>query len=379
MARTITDDEIKKQEKAAKWLFWVLLALLVVSIFLVMMFQFGWFGITPAKGVLYPPAASETASESGTGNTTGTGQGGVSPASVGSTYLVWLFASWAGITIYLLSTAASRYRKIPVDPDTDFIRYVFWYIMNFVRAPLLALIILWLLTNININLGSEGTPGAVAEFSNLPPIVLIGIAFILGMYARVSQKQLDIITKAIFPKAWVMAEESFEVVGPDTLLLKDQYTFRTDPASDVTWTASPGEIDPETGVYKAPESESDVDKLVIVRASLRGDPSKTNHKAVTLKLIQINGPAKIEAPSAMLTIDTKLTETFTEDVLKHVNWESSQGSFDPTTGVSTTFTVTSPADIKVKPVETAKIKAKLTYKGQTYTAEKSFSVKPASQ
>ena len=375
MARIITADECKKQETVAKWLFWVLLSLLIVCIFLVMMFQFGWFGITAAKGVLFPPAATDAATGSGAGNA----EEGVTAASVGSTYLVWLFASWAGISVYLLSTAAGRFRKIPDDPDTDFIRYVFWYIINFVKAPLLAMVILWILTNININLGAEGSPGAVADFAKLPPIILIGIAFILGLYARVSQKQLDIITMAIFPKAWVMAEESFEVVGPNTLLLKDQYTFRTDPASDVTWTASPGEIDPDTGVYKAPDSESDADKLVIVRASLRGDPSKTNHKAVTLKLIQINGPAKIEMPSAMLTIDTKLTGTFTENVLKDVHWESSEGTFNPVTGASTTFTVNQPKDKTVKPIEMAKVKAKLTYKDQTYTAEKSIGVKLAAQ
>jgi hypothetical protein len=375
MARIITAEECKKQETAAKWLFWVLLVLLLGFIFLVMMFQFGWFGITAAKGVLFPPAVTDAAAGSGAGNA----EEGVTAASVGSTYLVWLFASWAGISIYLLSTAANRYRKIPDDPDTDFIRYVFWYIMNFVRAPLLAMIILWILTNININLGPDGSPGAVADFSKLPPIVLIGIAFILGMYARVSQKQMDIITKAIFPKAWVMAEESFEVVGPDTLLLRDQYTFRTDPASEVTWTASPGEIDPNTGVYKAPPSESDADKLVIIRASMRSDPSKTNHKAVTLKLIQINGPAKMETPSAILSIDTKLSDTFTEAVLKDVNWESGEGTFNPAIGVSTTFTVKLPTDKTVKPVETARIKAKLTYKGQTYMAEKSISVKTADQ
>lgn len=373
MARVITDDECKKQETAARWLFWVLLVLLLGFIFLVMMFQFGWFGITAANGILFPPAATDAATGSEEGNT------GVTVTSVGSTYLVWLFASWAGICVYLLSTAANRFRKIPNDPDTDFIRYLFWYITNFLKAPLLAIIILWILTNININLGPEGSPGVVADFAKLPPIVLIGIAFILGLYARVSQKQLDIITRAIFPKAWVMAEEAFEVVGPNMLLLKDQYTFRTDPASDVTWTASPGEIDPNTGIYKAPNTESDADKLVIVRASLRSDPSKTSHKAVTLKLLQIMGSTVMDTPSARFTIDTKLTDTFTQDILKNVKWESSEGTFGPASGSSTTFTVTLPKDPPVKPIETAKIKAILTHNNQTYTAEKNVSVKLVSQ
>jgi hypothetical protein len=84
-------------------------------------------------------------------------------------------------------------------------------------------------------------------------------------------------------------------------------------------------------------------------------------------------------PSAMLTIDTKLTGIFTEKVLKDVNWESSEGTFDPATGTSTTFTVNQPKDKTVKPIEIAKVKAKLTYKDQTYTAEKSIGVKLAAQ
>jgi hypothetical protein len=390
-------EEIKRQIKYARWLFIILFVLLIGFVLGVMVFQFGWWHMVPANGTLYPPpTATPTATPTvaptvgttvgatatpalvtgGAGNTTSgldSDKDEITAASVGSTYWTWLFASWAGVTVFLLSMAARRFYKIWDGPDSDFIRYLPWYLINFFRAPLLAMIVLWIFTNINITLGTEGSAGLAVDFKALPPIVMISIAFILGHYARVSQKQLDLITKSIFPKAWLMAEDMFEVIGPETLLLKGNYNFRTDPASDVLWTASLGEIDPETGVYKAPVHKDFAEKTVIVRASARSDPSRTNHKAVTLKLIQINGPAEAKSGEGnALSITTNFTDELTDDILKKVDWSSNEGSFDPSKGKATTFTVTvNPPKENIKKAQHATVKATLKPddKSPTYTAE----------
>ncbi len=409
----ITDKDIAKQEKQAWKIMGILLFLLILYLFLVMLFQFGWFGRTAANGIVLPistqtPSTSETltptpeSTPAAVPTATPTAEVAsssseasnnidisskqqprpVTSESVGATYLTWIFASWAGVCVYLLKMCARRYYKIG-DPDTDFFKYTPWYIINFFRAPLLAIVVMWILTTVDIELGTTGSPGAILNFKELPSVVLLSIAFILGLYARVCKEQLNLITKAIFPKAWVMAMEEFTVNGPDTLLLKGEVTFTTDPTSDVIWAATLGTIDPETGVYQAPSDISTDNRTVIVRASLRNDPSKTNFKEVTLKLFKIEVEGNlIEAnvgDSIKLSLIPGLSDQVNTADLKDIHWSSSHGGkFEPTSGSSSTYTV---PEIDVgtvsKPMEkTIKLSVKFSYKDNIYNADTSIVIKP---
>ena len=122
--------------------------------------------------------------------------------------------------------------------------------------------------------------GVVVNFSQFPDMVKIGIAFILGFYGRVARKQLDIIAQYLFTRAWALAQMGFEIAvsAPDVILLKDTYTFKTDPVMDVVWTSNMGTMEADTGTYKAPEDVSAHGKDVFIRLNLEASPQLRNPK-----------------------------------------------------------------------------------------------------
>ncbi len=254
--------------------------------------------------------------------------------------LKWALASLIGAVLYLFSQIANFYPKINEKPDADnqndFVKSTYWYISTLLRAPILAVVIMWLLTNLSIDLGEASSTdgiGVAVDFSKFPGIVNIGIAFILGFYGRVARKQLDIIAKYLFTRAWALAEMGFDIstATPDVILLKDTYTFKTDPVMDVVWTSNIGTMEADTGTYKAPEDAANHDKEVIIRAHLSSEPSVTQFKQIKLKLFKITGNGTA-APKEIipLKLETK-TEKIGEDQvnLAEATWVCDDGQLEP--------------------------------------------------
>lgn len=274
--------------------------------------------------------------------------------------LKWVLASLIGASLYLLGQIANFYPKINEKPDpdnqNDFVNSIYWYISTLLRAPILTVVIMWLLTNLTINMGtppeaaSGTTPGTspsdalgiAVNFAKFPDLVQIGIAFILGFYARVARKQLDIITQYLFTRAWAMAQMGFDLAAtsPEVLLLKETYIFKTDPMMDVVWTATTGTMEADTGTYKAPEDTSV--KNVIIRAQLRSEPSVTKFKDVKLRLFKITGKAEAaEKETIPLKLETKLDKIGDVAVdLKDATWscDDKKAKLDKSKGIEVNFT-----------------------------------------
>ena len=232
-------------------------------------------------------------------------------------YLAWVFAAWTGASIYLIGQIGSYYpkiKKIEEEGDkADFLKYTYWYASTFLKAPILALVVMWFLINLNVGFGADGVEnglGVSVNFSQLGPYVMLGVAFVLGFYGRVARKQLDIIAKYLFTRAWALAEQGFKLVVPaqKSILINDMHAFSTDPPMEVVWSATLGTIDPEKGTYEAPKEVAMHDKDAIIRASLRAEPASTDFAMIKLKAIRITGGAeKVEkGEDASLSFETKL-------------------------------------------------------------------------
>jgi hypothetical protein len=247
--------------------------------------------------------------------------------------LTWVLAALIGSSLYLLSEIATYYPKIKeVSEDgsmADFKKYTFWYISTLVKAPILAVVVMWLLVNLKIEIG-QGTNavGVSVNFKDFSAIIKIGASFILGFYGRVARKQLDIIAKYLFTRAWALAEQGFELVvpSPAIILLKDKFTFKTNPLADVVWTTNIGTIDAEKGDYTAPEDLSQHNSELIVRASLRNEPSATSFEKVTLKAFDI------KTDNTTLEVDQELTMSLESKLesaeLQKAKWSWKEGEQD---------------------------------------------------
>lgn len=356
MASNTSDDE-KKQAGRAKGLFIFFVVIFGVCLWLLLALEFHWW-----------PWHTMEKSELKT----------FEP-------LKWVFASLIGAALYLLSTIASYYPKIfdkkaETDDQDDFLKQSYWYISTLLKAPILTVVIMWLLTNLEINVGRDDNSLGIAidfkEFTDVP-FVMTGIAFVLGFYGRVARKQLDIIAKYLFTRAWALAEQGFEVVKPPQgiLLLKDKHTFKTDPVADVVWTANAGTMEADTGTYSAPEEVSKDGEKVVIRAYLRGEPSATDYKEVTLKLFKISGSAEVKAGEKVkLSLETKLTDKLTDDVLGKTNWNSDASlTFSPTSGKETEFTAPSLSANETE--KKVKVTSTLKYNDKDYKSEMEITVK----
>ncbi len=78
----------------------------------------------------------------------------------------------------------------------------------------------------------------------------MGIAFLLGYFSRVARKELELIVKTIFGKAYGLAYPP-EIV-PERVKLRpgQSYMFQVSPNTQVAWQASAGNI--TDGAYQAP-------------------------------------------------------------------------------------------------------------------------------
>ncbi|MCP4139353.1 MAG: hypothetical protein GY755_03520 [Chloroflexi bacterium] len=231
-------------------------------------------------------------------------------------YLAWVFAALTGASVYLIGQIATYYPKIKKKEEdgdkADFKKYTYWYASTFLKAPILALVVMWFLANLNINFGDAETTGVAIDFSKIGPYAMIGIAFVLGFYGRVARKQLDVIAKSLFTRAWALAEEGFELVipGPKSILLNSTHAFTTTPPMEVLWSATVGEMNPEKGTYQAPNSIAADEQEVIIRASLRAEPASTSFDKMTLKAIRIkDGDIEIKKGDKItLSLETKMEE-----------------------------------------------------------------------
>lgn len=195
-------------------------------------------------------------------------------------YLDWLLASLAGGSLFALSSVARFLSRVEAK-KARFRAFTGWYITIVVRGCIIAMVVLWLLTRMNLEVGS----GLVIETSKMPSIVLAAIAFILGFYGHVARSQLDEIVRSLFPRAWALANEGFGIRPKEIkVIFGKQVQFRIDPVADVTWSAeSLGTVD-GSGLYTAPpRSESATPGTRgLVRAALRSDPSISQVATVTL-------------------------------------------------------------------------------------------------
>lgn len=297
-------EDKKKQERRAWWIFVILVVVLIVCIFFILAIQYHWWGWFANRNEAKYDFADP---------------------------LTWVLASLIGATLYLMGQIATFYPKINEKPDADnqndFIRSTYWYAATLIRAPILTVVIMWMLINLSVSMGGSTTSAEAAgnvqdvsgtvgdglgisvNFANFPDTVNLGIAFILGFYSRVARKQLDILAKYLFTRAWALAEMGYEVsaLAPDTLLLGETYTFKTEPKMDVVWTTNIGSIGAESGVYTAPEKAENYNNNVVVLAYLRSEPTSTQAKQVTLKLFRITGDSEIASGnSATLKLEKKI-------------------------------------------------------------------------
>ncbi|MEI6428478.1 MAG: hypothetical protein WCO45_08845 [Pseudanabaena sp. ELA607] len=136
------------------------------------------------------------------------------------------------------------------------------------QSPFTALVILWILSMANLNIA-----GISLALSSAPSEVLISLAFILGLYNRVANTQLNLIVASIFGDAWKKTVRKIEIQkhdgssnqSDDLDSNKDEkievhygqcIDFDVLPDVKVKWsiisTPSVGIINPSTGTYIAP-------------------------------------------------------------------------------------------------------------------------------
>jgi len=332
MATKKEEEEFLKQEAMAKKIFWTIFGFLIAWILLLIVFHFV-IAYDPDKGPDWIQ------------------------------YLRWFFAALVGASTYLLWNIAYWYQKIRAEDKNgraNFNKYGLWYASTITRAPILTVVLLWILTNTSIDIGNE----VKLTLKAMNAYVLLGIAFILGYYGRVALSQLDIIAKTFFPKAWAMAVQGFDVAAPKILLLKEKFTFATEPVSDVVWSATPsGTMEAGIGTYTAPKEITRIDEKVIIRASLKNEPSVTGFKEVVLKLFKIDGKENIETDEKDVKYTLKSNIVKDEELAK-ANWTivSGGGSLNQSTGKEVTFTppVLDPKEDKKE----VTLEAKITHEGE---------------
>ena len=156
----------------------------------------------------------------------------------------WMMTALVGSLLYALSNVAAWYHRA----KPLYVRFTPWYMSTILKGPLVALIILLFLTSVDVDIA-----GLSLDFTNLGVNVLLVAAFVLGFYNRVAREQLNLIVKALFGKAYSLAEETFAIVpGNIQVVFGQTQQFKTEPGTQVTWLASAGSI--VDGLYTAPKA-----------------------------------------------------------------------------------------------------------------------------
>ncbi len=117
-----------------------------------------------------------------------------------------------------------------------------WYIVSLFRGPFIALVILFALSGISLEI-----VGVNLNVKQAPIEALIFLAAILGFYSRVAEKQLDAIVARIFQDAWRKAFPTAApwAIQPDqaTLGPGESQPFSVWPERAVRWRLNgPGEL-----------------------------------------------------------------------------------------------------------------------------------------
>jgi hypothetical protein len=192
-------------------------------------------------------------------------------------WLDWAYWALIGVAAYLLMVDARYYRKIQ-EGEGDFLRETLWYWAQFFTGPLIAFVVLLLLTQVNLQLlGDESGAAISVDMSKFSPDLLFLLAFLLGFYSRVARQVLDDIAKTIFRSAWLAAVEKFEIVikgrkpGANWVRAGEVLVFDTEPATNVKWFTKAGDINEATGVYTAPKEIQEPQDDVVTAMAVRGD------------------------------------------------------------------------------------------------------------
>lgn len=201
-------------------------------------------------------------------------------------WLRWLEVflwSLLGTFVYCLYEIQRWLLKKPVG---EFVKGTPWYVYTTIKGPLVALLIMFALTNIKVEAANTGI-----DLSTSSPITLwIFLAGVLGLFARVAYEWLTQIVKAIMSKAWASARDPMEIKPPTVdVAFGKQFLFRAAPQQPLTWAIVPsdlGRID-SNGTYTAPARgtppEAVVGAQVTVVASLKEEPSIVATAKVTLR------------------------------------------------------------------------------------------------
>ena len=172
------------------------------------------------------------------------------------------------------------------------------YINFTIRGPFVAVLLIFALSTIKLEVAKVGI-----DFTTAPIYVLIFFAGVLGLFSRMAYRQLQLIVKGIFPKAWAFAHpEELSILPPTaTVAFGEAFQFKVHPKRDVKWDVLPddlGTID-SAGKYMAPEKKGQppgavAGAPVTVRATLKEEPSRVETAKVTLyEKFDVKGDAEV--------------------------------------------------------------------------------------
>lgn len=213
--------------------------------------------------------------------------------STGSLRWLELFF-WAifGTLFYALTDIQSQVRV-----RGEFRRRTAGYISMTLRGPFVALLLLFALSIIELKVVNIDI-----DLSETSILVWIFLAGVLGLFSRVAYRQLQLIVKAIFPRAWALTRGRFDIVPRiANVAFGETLQFRLEPKQNVGWDISPdelGSID-STGRYTAPKKPGEpagavVGARVTVRATLKEESSIVERAKVTLyEKFEVEGDAEV--------------------------------------------------------------------------------------
>jgi hypothetical protein len=190
-------------------------------------------------------------------------------------WLEVVFWSFFGTLLYIIQQTAEYHLSSSQTKDVKvLVRRKPQYYYFLLQSPFTALVILWILSMANLNIA-----GIALALSSVPSEVLISLAFILGLFNRVANTQLNLIVAGIFGDAWKKTVRKIEIQkGEDEnedqdnqrhprkknlskrasieVYCGDCTDFEVLPDVKVKWsivsTPSAGIIDTSTGTYIAP-------------------------------------------------------------------------------------------------------------------------------
>lgn len=184
-----------------------------------------------------------------------------------------------GTLIFLLAEIRRWYPRIG-DAGCSFIEFTPWYVINLVRGPIIAILILVFLTSVQGEI-----LGVKISFTEAPFTLLVFLAGVLGYFSREARDQLEILVERVFPEAWNRARGGLNIL-PDTLTLAlgETTAFTVEPDQDVVWSHHPAEMGEMSadGTFTATKEEKFADQSVTILAEWARNRKKYATARVTL-------------------------------------------------------------------------------------------------